>query len=600
MSRHLTGIPKPSRGSTVVAIKYTQEPEYTYINTYDPLPWQVEPWRDKSKTLLLSGSAGGGKSKLASEKLHGFCLRYPGSTALMLRKIRATMSNSTLLFVSRKVIGRDPRVIHKQKDFRFEYSNGSILAYGGMKDDEQREYIRSLGQDGGVDIAWMEEATQFDEEDYNELLARMRGRAADWTQIVLTTNPEGPDHWINHRLILKREASLYKSSALDNPYLPEEYIDTLNRLSGVQYRRLVLGEWCEGSGRAIDTWVDEYNPMTGKDNGGNISDSADYIPGGGQIIWTIDDGYSGKRDKASGLFSANSHPRAILVGQLRGNGQIALFYESYEVETLAVDHIAQVLGVCESKGWPRPSFVIRDRAAASLEGALDYHRLRSRFNTQTVEEGIKELRTWVAKDENGYRRIIVHPRLFYLPREFMSYSLDDSGRIIKAHDHGIDACLTGDTLVRVHGGSKRLDHIKVGDMVKTRNGYRPVIAWAMTGRKPVFRLELESGVFLRGTPDHRIFTLAGSKRLDEIKPGDGVWIDDISMARVQAVEDLGVRKRVYDITVDEDHEFFANGILVSNCRYLVWDQSFGLSSTVDVATMADVMSMSIYELEEAY
>lgn len=568
-------------------------------------------------------------SKFCSEKAHGFCLRYPGATVLMLRKIRATMSNSTLLFVARKVIGRDPRVVHKQKDFRFEYSNGSILAYGGMKDDEQREYIRSLGQDGGVDMCWMEEATQFDEEDYNEVLARMRGVAAGWTQIMLSTNPEGPDHWINHRLILKQEASVYYSSALDNPYLPDEYIDTLKNMTGVQYRRLALGEWCEGSGRAIDTWVDEYNAMTGKDNGGNVSESADYIPGGGEVIWTIDDGYSGKRDKASGLFSASSHPRAILLCQLRANGQIAVFHESYEVETLAVDHIGQVLGVCHAKGWPAPSKVVRDRAAASLEGALDYYRIRSRYNTQTVEEGVKELRTWVAKDSNGFRRLIVHPRCFYLRREFMSYSLDDAGRIIKAHDHGIDSCVPFETQVETDKGLKEMGSIRAGDRVKTRTGYKPVTAWGQTGVKPTFRLELDNGMSLEATPDHKIFTPGGLVRMDALRYNDCIltlkkktgWMAKLALvsiaakslwststlkhnvapARVRRIYATGESKRVYDITVDEDHEFFANGILVSNCRYLVWDQSFGASSTVvDVATMADVMSMSIYELEEAY
>lgn len=421
-------------------VNFTDEYEYTYINTYDPLPWQVAPWRDKSKVMLLSGSAGGGKSRLASEKVHGFCLRYPGSTGLVLRKVRATMSNSTLLFLKRRVIGQDPRVRHLANSFRFEYSNGSILAYGGMKDDEQREHIRSIGQDGGVDICWMEEATQFTEKDFDEVLARMRGKAADWTQVLLTTNPDSPNHWIRQRLILGQDASIYNSSALDNPHLPDDYHDILRSLRGVQYQRLVLGEWVEGSGRVIDTWVDSFNRVTGVERpGGNVTLDAEYIPDGGPLVWAIDDGYAGKQDRKTRLFSANSHPRAILLCQMRGNGQIAVFYESYEVEMLAADHIQQVLGVCEAKGWPRPAYVVRDRAAASLDGALHQFYIRSRFNAQLVDEGVKELREWCGEDKNGFRRIIAHPRCFYFCNEMMSYAMDEDNRIIKAHDHGIDA-----------------------------------------------------------------------------------------------------------------------------------------------------------------
>ncbi len=61
--------------------------KYIPIAIFAPLPWQVEPWRDKSRVLLLTGSAGGGKSRLAAEKIHGACLKYPGAVWLMMRKM---------------------------------------------------------------------------------------------------------------------------------------------------------------------------------------------------------------------------------------------------------------------------------------------------------------------------------------------------------------------------------------------------------------------------------------------------------------------------------------------------------------------------------
>lgn len=87
----------------------------------------------------------------------------------MLRKNRTAMTNSTVLFMDCTVIGNDADVTHLSSKHRFEYRNGSILAYGGMADDEQREQIRSIGAAGGLDIAWMEEANAFSEDDYNKL-----------------------------------------------------------------------------------------------------------------------------------------------------------------------------------------------------------------------------------------------------------------------------------------------------------------------------------------------------------------------------------------------------------------------------------------------
>jgi len=223
-----------------------------HLAPYKPLPWQVAPWRDKSPVLLLTGSAGGGKSRVAAEKLHGYCLKYPKAQALMLRKIRQSMTNSTVLFMERTVISNDPRVRHYPSKLRFEYHNGSLLTYGGMANREQREQVRSIGAAGGIDIAWMEEATGFTEDDYNEVLARMRGNAADWRQIILTTNPDAPTHWIYKDLIENNQASIYYSSAADNPHNPDSYKQSLGRLTGILAQRLREGRWVQAEGVIYD------------------------------------------------------------------------------------------------------------------------------------------------------------------------------------------------------------------------------------------------------------------------------------------------------------------------------------------------------------
>jgi len=414
---------------------------YQYLKPFRPYEWQVNPWRDKSPVLLLTGSAGGGKSRLAAEKLHAFCLKYPFSTALILRKSRAVIGNSTLLFLQSEVIGNDPRVKKLETKFRFEYENGSILAWGGMKDAEQRERIRSFGLKGGIDICWMEEATQFDESDFNEVMARMRGRAADWRQIILTTNPDAPMHWIRRRLILSDDPSISVrySGARDNPINPESYYDMLEQLTGVEYQRLVLGKWAAGSGRVIDTWVDHFNRATGEDNGGNVTYDAEYVPDGGTVMWSIDDGYSGKYDPKTKMFSHHSHPRVFLLCQIKQTGVISVFAEHYAVETLADEHIERVIDMSTKHGWPIPRWVIRDRAAASLGGALEAVQMLPRYSQMTVDESVKELRQWVGKDKNEVRRFIVHPRCVTLRQQMASYSMSEEGRIIKQYDDGPDA-----------------------------------------------------------------------------------------------------------------------------------------------------------------
>lgn len=393
---------------------------------FTPLSWQIAPWRDKAPTLLLTGSAGGGKSRLAAEKLHGFCLKYPGAMALMLRKARESMTNATTLFVERKVIGADSRVRHYPSKHRFEYANGSVLAYGGMKDDEQRQQIRSIGQDGGIDIGWLEEATAFGEPDFNELLPRLRGKAAPWRQLILTTNPDSPAHWIYRRLIQGEEAVVYYSNAADNPYNPDDYQATLARLTGVEKQRLADGEWVQASGLVYDVWSDTEN----------VTEAADYVPGAGPVVYAVDDGYVGSVDPVTGYFTEQSHPRVFLLCQLRPNGQLCVFAESYAIKTLSDQHIRDVL----AQPYPVADYAAVDRSAAELRGRLHAAEIYTRKGPGDVEESIKELRRWIAPDENGVRRFLVHPRCKHLRVEFASYRRDDvTGKPIKEWDHGCDA-----------------------------------------------------------------------------------------------------------------------------------------------------------------
>jgi phage terminase large subunit len=259
--------------------------------------------------MLLTGSAGGGKSYLAAHKLHAFCLKYPGAMALMLRKTRESMTNSTVLFVDRAIIAGATTVTHYPSKHRFEYSNGSILAYGGMADDQQREQIRSIGQDGSVDVVWMEEATGFTENDFNEVTARIRGKAASWRQIVLTTNPDTPSHWIYKRLIQGGEAAVFYSGALDNTYNPSDYIDTLASLTGVLGLRLRDGQWIQAEGAVYDEFSDAVHVVDTYD----MTQARKFIAG-------VDWGFT--------------NPGVIHVYAVDGDGRYVLVHEVYQTRRL--------------------------------------------------------------------------------------------------------------------------------------------------------------------------------------------------------------------------------------------------------------------------
>ena len=394
---------------------------------YNPLPWHLAPLRDKSPIVLLTGSAGGGKSRCAAEKTHAFCLKYPGAMALVLRKAREWVSKSAVPFLAYTVISNDPRVRLLKSESRFVYDNGSVLAWGGMKDDSQREALRSIGHDGALDYVWMEEANAFELSDYEELLGRMRGKSADWRQIILTTNPDAPNHWINQRLIIGGEAHVYYSSAHDNPYNPADYIDTLAKLTGVRHDRLVRGLWVQAEGAIFDNFSIEHN----------VSAGADYNPAL-EVIWGVDDGYA----QGEGPGTASYHPRVILMAQETAQGGVNVFAEYYHTGELSERTLDNVIS------WPYalPTAAFVDSSALELKARIWERNVQTVSATHRVSEGIKNVRRLIA-DGQGVRLLQIHPRCSNLIREMQSYRYDPNSSAVdagepkpyKLDDHGPDA-----------------------------------------------------------------------------------------------------------------------------------------------------------------
>lgn len=397
------------------------------IAPYKPLAWHHAPLRDTSPVVLLTGSAGGGKSRCAAEKIHAYCLKYPGAMGLVLRKAREWVSKSAVPFLAYSVIGSDPRVHLLKSESRFVYDNGSVLAWGGMKDDSQREALRSIGHDGALDFVWMEEANAFELSDYEEILGRMRGKSASWRQIILTTNPDAPNHWINQRLIIGREANVYYSGALDNPYNPSDYIDTLNKLTGVRHDRLVRGLWVQAEGAIYDNFSID----------GNVSENADYNPAL-DVVWGVDDGYA----QGEGPGYASYHPRVILLAQYTAQGGVNVFAEYVRTGELSERTIQNVLEL----PYPVPVAAHVDSSALELKARIWNTGIQTVSATHRVSEGIKNVRRLVC-DGQGVRLLQIHPRCTHLIREMQSYRYDPNSSAVdvgepkplKADDHSADA-----------------------------------------------------------------------------------------------------------------------------------------------------------------
>lgn len=423
-----------TRGATSVLGRHqtpaTAQPEAIWR----PLRWQVAAWRSQARVLLVHGGAGSGKSSLAAEKIHALCLRYPGSTGLIIRKMRSSLRNSCLLLLDSTVIRQSAK--HYPSKSRWEYSNGSVLCYGGLADASQREAIKSIGLRGGVDWIWVEEANALSFDDYQVLLSRLRGNAAPWRQIILTCNPDHKNHWINKTIIEAKPADtdIFWVGPLDNPTLDAGYMAILRSLTGIQRDRLWAGLWVSAEGMV---WP--YDPSL------HLIDPV-RIPAEWRRIKAIDFGFT--------------NPASVLWLAQAPDGDIHVYKQIYKTAMLVSDMAAMVKSQDKSEpAGSRCEATVADHDAED-RATLDREGVKTRPAHKAVRPGIEAVARRFSSRARG-RRILIHrgslchapdPSLAkshkptHLVEELLQYQIDGDGKDgypIKRDDHACDSLRYG-------------------------------------------------------------------------------------------------------------------------------------------------------------
>ena len=94
--------------------------------------------------------------------------------------------------------------------------------------------------------------------------------------------------------------------------------------------------------------------------------------------------------------------------------------------------------------------------------------------------------------------------------------------------YGLDwgfSCLVGDTQVMTDKGNKAIKDIEAGDKVLTRYGYSKVTLKQSKGIKEVYAVGFGKKNRIIATGDHRIYTINGWKRVDELQELETVCVN---------------------------------------------------------------------------
>lgn len=284
----------------------------------------------RAPEILISGAAGTGKSRAVLEKINLICLLTPGVKALILRKTARSLATSALRTWERDVVREallDGSVHYyggsAREPAQYRYRNGSAVVIGGLDDP-----MKVMSTE--YDIAFIQECTEVDEEDWESVNIRLRNGAISFQQIIGDCNPGPPTHWLLERAAKGKLVHLV-SQHEDNPryFTPDgaptqegvDYIARLDALTGVRYLRLRKNLWAAAEGVIFES----FDPAV------HVIDPFD-VPAHWDRIWSIDFGHT--NPFVWGDWALDEDRRAYLVREIYMSGRI--------VE----DHARQIRHLC--------------------------------------------------------------------------------------------------------------------------------------------------------------------------------------------------------------------------------------------------------------
>lgn len=199
---------------------------------------------DQHRYLVLKGGGGSGKSIFAGRLVLERATSEPGHRVLVCRKVARTIRESCFEQLRGQIADYYPEAGARvnKSDLTITFANGSKIIFAGLDDVEKLKSIYD------ITMIWIEEASELEEGDFNQLDIRLRTDFPYYLQMILSFNPISITHWLKKRFFDRKDprAAVHESTYKDNRFLTEEAIRTLEAFRETdEYYFMVycLGQW---------------------------------------------------------------------------------------------------------------------------------------------------------------------------------------------------------------------------------------------------------------------------------------------------------------------------------------------------------------------
>ncbi len=251
---------------------------------------------DHHKYIAFGGARGGGKSWSVRVKAKLLAFNFAGIKQMIMRRTYPELYANHI----KPLLQELPIGSYKYNDSKKEltFPNGSCILFRYCNND--KDLLNYQGTE--VDILYIDEATQFSEEQYKVLIACVRGVNNFPKRVYLTCNAGGIGHqWVKRLFITKAyrdgenpdEYSFIQSLVTDNKALLKEqpdYIKQLEALPPKLKEAWLYGNWDIFEGQFFEDFADRpeyYQERTWT----HVIDPFE-IPEGWQIYRSFDWGYN--------------------------------------------------------------------------------------------------------------------------------------------------------------------------------------------------------------------------------------------------------------------------------------------------------------------
>lgn len=428
----------------------------------------------------------------------------------------------------------------------------------------------------GITTFVVDEAEEWTSEaDFERIMLSIRQQGLQ-NRIIIIMNPADSSHWVYKRFIEKTHRIEYfdgvpvQISTHPNVlHIHTTYLDNIENLAP-QFLNEVLTMKEQDPDRyahvVIGRWADVAEGAVFKNVG-----ICDHFPEGAKhIARAVDYGYS--KD-----FTA-----IVRCGIMENRLYIdELCYKTGMTSKDIIDEFKRE----EDEG--NDGFVYSESADPRLVdeiavGGIVIYPVRK--GPGSVLAGISKMQTY---------EIVVTKHSENLINEFRNYvwAKDKDGNYVNEPVDAFNHCFRGDTLVKTETGEIPIKDVKAGMKVFTSNGLHDVVKVFNNGIQKIIRARID---FIGGfhkifyaTPGHLFKTKRGWVKLKDLKKYDILYRCAVReryyTLKPMMIKDFRVEQidtcEVYNLEIDEVHDFFANGILVHNCidaaRYYVLGKIMG-------------------------